>query len=431
MTTSTGWAEAVLVITVLAPVAAIVLAVGIALPGDDHRWTTAGCAVSATGALVLLVSGQHPQIARLAPDDLALAASTAIALLALGARAAASPPMLAAAVTVALCGVTAGAPGEPSIVGPVLGLAAAVALVAVVRDTAPLIVATIAVGTVAVAAGVRSGGHGGASVALVGAAFVTVLAAIGARRAIAIVVPVALTLGLRTAPAVASTSTARWVAVVVGCAAVALVIAVLLVPRFPAMAFGAALGPWALVAALEPVPGTAGAARVLAAATVLALLLGGPLALIASVPGAAVLVSSLADGQGWPRPVLGVLVALTLAGVLRGASAGTRARLRPVDGVALALAVWLVVRPTAWTWAHASLDRAYDEGTVVALASGLIATAMLRATTVPSSLTPVATWLVVDDEAPTEARSRIATPVAVVTVALGIAAALLLRSARL
>ena len=78
MTTSTGWAEAVLVITVLAPVAAVVLAVGIALPGDDHRWTTAGCAVSATGALVLLVSGQHPQIARLAPDDLALAASTAV-----------------------------------------------------------------------------------------------------------------------------------------------------------------------------------------------------------------------------------------------------------------------------------------------------------------------------------------------------------------
>ena len=167
------------------------------------------------------------------------------------------------------------------------------------------------------------------------------------------------------------------------------------------------------------------------AATVLALLLGGPLALIASVPGAAVLVSSLADGQGWPRPVLGVLVALTLAGVLRGASAGTRARLRPVDGVALALAVWLVVRPTAWTWAHASLDRAYDEGTVVALASGLIATAMLRARDSSLSLTPVATWLVVDDEAPTEARSRIATPVAVVTVALGIAAALLLRSARL
>ena len=430
MTTSTGWAEAVLIVTVLAPMAAVALAVGIAVPGDHHRWTTAGCAVSATGAFVLLAAGQRPEVARLAPDDLALVATLAVALLALAAGTSRAPE-LAAATTVAICGVTAGAPGRPSIVGPVLAVAAVVVLLAFARDAEPLAVATIAAATVAVAAGVHAGGRGGAAVALLGVAVTAVVAGLVPRRAIAIVVPVALSVGLRIAPTVASTGTARWVAVVAGAAAIVPLAAMALAPRWRAVVLAAALGPWAVVAAVEPVHGTAGAARILAAAAVLALLLGGPLALVAAVPGAAVFASALADGRGWPRPVLAVLAALTFAGVLRGPVAGVRARLRIVDGVALALAAWLVVRPTAWTWAHAPVAGAYNEGTVVALASGSIAAVVLSALGAPSTLAPIAGWLVAGDSAPAGARARYRIPVTVLAAALGIAAALLVRSARL
>src|SRR5207302_1432331 len=79
---STTWAEAVLVVTVLAPVAAVVLAVALALPDEERRVPVAGCVVAAVGAGVLLVAGQHPSVARLAPDDLALAAIVGVALLA-------------------------------------------------------------------------------------------------------------------------------------------------------------------------------------------------------------------------------------------------------------------------------------------------------------------------------------------------------------
>ena len=43
----------------------------------------AGCIASAAGAVVLLITGQHPDVGRMQPDELALAASAATALLAM------------------------------------------------------------------------------------------------------------------------------------------------------------------------------------------------------------------------------------------------------------------------------------------------------------------------------------------------------------
>src|SRR5205814_4688073 len=136
-------------------------------------------------------------------------------------------------------------------------------------------------------------------------------------------------------------------------------------------------------------------ARVLAAGAVFALLLGGPLALLAGLPGAALLVPAIADGGGWPRAALGLLLAATLAGLLLGRPAATRVHLRVVDGITLALTAWLVVRPTAWAWAHVADADAYSDGTVLALASALIAGVFVTARRGSFDLTEVGPWLLI------------------------------------
>src|SRR5262249_3047139 len=84
--TSSAWADATLVAVLPAPLASVALVVVVAIPNAGQRWTTIGCSVAAAGSAVLLVTGQHPRVSRLAPDDLALVAMVAIALLALGLR---------------------------------------------------------------------------------------------------------------------------------------------------------------------------------------------------------------------------------------------------------------------------------------------------------------------------------------------------------
>jgi hypothetical protein len=236
-------------------------------------------------------------------------------------------------------------------------------------------------------------------------------------------------LGLRVAPQLAGQSSARSIAVLLGAVAVVATVASVTDARWTFPARCAALAPWALVAAIAPIPGTAGASRALAAAAVVALLLGGPLASLVALPGAAVLVYAIADGDGWVRAVLAALIALTLAGLVRPDVSPTGTRIRPVDGVASALAAWLIVRPSAWTWVHISDVSAYEEGTAIAVAVVVLAGVVLAGQGAALSDAAVPPWLVVDDaRAAPAGAARLSAVVGIATV---IVVALLLRSARL
>ena len=61
----------------------------------------AGCIASAAGAVVLLITGQHPDVGRMQPDELALAASAATALLAMKLPRTVRGPVVAGGVTFA------------------------------------------------------------------------------------------------------------------------------------------------------------------------------------------------------------------------------------------------------------------------------------------------------------------------------------------
>ena len=425
---STTWAEVVLVVSVLAPAAAVALAVGLALPDHQRRIPVAGCALTVSGAGLLLVTGQHPNVARLAPDDLALAAIVGVALLAISRRTDDHTPLVAVMVTVASLGVSAGAPAQPSTVGPLLAIAGVIVLLAVSRGVRVLGVAAVAACSVVAAIGVQHGGTGGATAVVLSMCVLAVAASVP-RRAIAVLVPVALVLALRVAPTIASQSSARVTAVVLGVVAVVAAAASATGERWSLPARCAALAPWALIAAIAPVPGTAGAARALAAAAVLALLLGGPLASLVALPGAAVLVYAVADGDGWVRIVLAALVALTLAGLLRPDVSPTGRRLRPIDAVGGALGLWLVVRPSAWTWVHISDVSSYEEGTAVAVAVGLVVGVVLAGQGAALDRNSVPPWLVAEDGgASGSGATRLP---AALGIATGILVALLLRSARL
>ncbi|MEY2449366.1 MAG: hypothetical protein QOH79_2842, partial [Acidimicrobiaceae bacterium] len=229
--TSSAWADALLVAALLAPLAAVVLAVAVALPNADRRWTTGGCALAAAGSVVLLVAGQHPRVSRLAPDDLALSAAAGAALLAVGVRASARTPVVAAMVTVVLCGIASGVPGQPSAVGPVLAVAASVVLLTLTRDAGRLTIAALSIGVVVAAAGVRSGGDRGAAAVIVGATLVAIAASVSPRRPVTVILPLALLLGLHAAPQLTGTSSARWLAVALGVAGAALALVPRIVPR--------------------------------------------------------------------------------------------------------------------------------------------------------------------------------------------------------
>ena len=425
---SSTWAEIVLVVTVLAPIAAVVLAVALALPDDERRLPMAGCAVAVAGAAVLLVGGQHPSVARMAPDDLALAAIVGLALLAISRPSDEHTPLVAAMVTVASVGVSVGMAARPSTIGPLLAIAGVLVLLALTRGVHALGMAIAAVCSVVAAVGVHNGGTGGATAVLLSMSALAAMSSVP-RRAVSILVPVALVLALRVAPELAGRSSARPTAVVLGVMAVAAAAVSLTGRRWSVPARCAALVPWALVAAIEPVPGAASASRALVAAAVLAVLLGGPLASVAALPGAAVLVYAIADGGGWVRPVLALLVALTLAGLLRPDVSPTGTRIRPVDAVGAALGLWFIVRPTAWTWVHISDVSAYEEGTAVAVAVALLVGVGLAGRGAALAGSAVPPWLVVEEsESGPPGAARLPAIVGVATV---IVVALLLRSARL
>jgi hypothetical protein len=429
--TSSAWADALLVAVVLAPLAALVLAVAASAPNDDQRWTTGGCAIAAAGSVVLLVAGQHPHVSRLAPDDLALAASAATALLALAVSGSARTPVVAAVVTVAMCGVASGAPGQPSTVGPVLGIATAVALLTLTRDAGRLATAATSIGVVVIASGVRVGGDGGAAEVVIGAALVATASSNSARRSATVLMPLALLLALRVGPALAGTSTARWLAVVLGTAGAGLALLPAIAPGRVSLSVCVALVPWTLAAAIGPLPGTPVAARALAAGTVITLALGGPLALLSAAPGAAMFVFAVADGHGWVQLVLAVLLIATLLGLTSGRAGSATARVRVVDAVVLTAGAWFVLRPTSWTWARVAGLRAYSDGTALAVAVALIAGVLLTITGRRVATEPLTPWIVAEEERAVPPSTRAQVVMAAATVLMGLVAAALVRSAAL
>ncbi|MEY2453515.1 MAG: hypothetical protein QOD92_3089 [Acidimicrobiaceae bacterium] len=429
--TSNAWADALLVAVLLAPLASVVLAVAVAVPAEDRRWTTGGCALAAAGSIVLLVMGQHPHVSRLAPDDLGLAAAAATALLAVGVRESARTPVVAAALTIMICGLTAGSPGRPSTVAAVLAMAAATALVTLTRDSGRLTLAAISVGVVLTAVGVRVGDRSGAVTLIVGTAVIAVAASLSPRRAVNMLVPVSLVLALRVGPQLAGTAEARWLAVALALAGVGLAV-VPAIPRWRATSLGvAALVPWALVSTIGPLAGMPVAARALAVGTVLALTLGGPLALLAAAPGTAMVASALAGGDGWPRPVLALLAIATVIGLTTGSSRPVAPRSRAVDGVAALAASWFVLRPTSWTWTRVEGLQAYSDGTVLAAATALIAGVALAISGAHLIPEPIAPWVLADDEHDSLPPARVDLLLMSAVALMGIIAAALLRSARL
>jgi hypothetical protein len=435
---SSAWADALLVVILLAPLGAVVLAMAAAVPDDDHRWTSGACGVAAAGALALLLAGQRPHVNRLAPDDLALAAATGTALLALALDRRSRTPVVAATVTLVVCGVAAGAPGNPSTVGPILAIAAAVLLLAVSRESTRLGTGVLCAGVLAAAAGTRAGGHSGVTAVVLGAAAVGVVASIAPRRSTTLLAPIALVVGLHAGSHLAGTSNARWLAVVLGLAGAALVAVPRFVSRFAWASPVAALVPWTLAAAVGPLSGASFAARPLAAGVVIALALGGPLALLASLPGAAMLAYAIADGQGWARPALAALLIATVFGVTAVARAETvtRVKVRAVDAIVMLAGAWFVARPTAWTFARVEGLRAYTDGAALAVAAALITGVAVAASGYALAVEAATPWLLVEAEpaAPNEGSlppSRVEV-IAIAAAALtGLVVVALVRSARL
>jgi hypothetical protein len=196
----------------------------------------------------------------------------------------------------------------------------------------------------------------------------------------------------------------------------------------------AALVPWTLAAAVGPLAGTPVAARALAAGTVIALILGGPLALLAATPGVAVLAYAIADGHGWPRPALGLLVVATAFGLTaRQVRATTAVGLRAVDALVLAAGAWFVLRPSSWTWTRVDALRAYSDGTALAGAVALIVGVLLAlAGGGHIAVEPLMPWFVADGEPNAAGRPARVDVVTVAAVVLtGLVAAALVRSPRL
>lgn len=427
--TSSAWADALLIAVLLAPLVTVVLALAVAVPNVDPRWTTGGCVIAAAGAAVLLVAGQHPQVSRLAPDDLALAGAIASAGLALSVRSSLRTPVVATMVTVVICGLAAGSPGDPSIVGPVLALSAGVALLALTRDGRRPTLAALGAGAVAIAAGARAGGDGGAVAVVAGVALVGTVASLSTRRAATVLVPVALVLGLRVGPALAGTSAARPLAVALGLAGAGLALLPFVAPGCGRWARGSALVPWTLAAAVGPLAGTPVAARALAAGVVIVLVLGGPLAVLSALPGAALLVYAVADGNGWPRPVLGLLFAVTVLGLTYGhEDPAAFARVRVVDALALATGVWLVVLPETWGWMRVEGLRTYTDGTALATAVAVAAATLYTITGGRLAAEPFVRSVVAGDEHVVPQRVRVDVVMVVAVVLMGLVAAALVRS---
>jgi hypothetical protein len=424
---SDAWAEAVLVGAIAAPLAAIVITRAIARR-DDRRWFVVGSAVGAAGWLLLLLAGEHPTLGRLAADDFALAAGAGTCILAIGISASENLPLVAAAVSAVTAGVAVGTAAGPSTVAPLIGVALAAGLL-VARPGPHVVTASVfAAGLVLAGVGLHTGDHRGAVLVLAGVTAIAVAGALVPRDALVVLVPAALVLGLRVAPALDAGSVSRWTAVGLGVAGVALAAV-----RRPWWC--AALIPWTLAAGAGALPGTAGAGPALAAGAVLALALGGQAAVLAAVPGAALFTYALVDGDGWVRPALAVLLGATVVGLsmAQSASDGEAQAWRWIDSVPAVAGAWLVLRPTSWTFLRVDDLSAYVEGTAFAIAAGLIGgvAAIASGRFTVTELRPLFVRSTVEPSEAGAVEPGVEIAPVLLVVVTGIIAAALVRSARL
>jgi hypothetical protein len=325
--TRTGAAWDVLAVAaLLAPLAGVgVLAAGKA-GGLAVRAGRLGALAAGAAWVAVLAAGAAPEVGRLSPDPLAVAAACGAALLAAGLAsdeggivATASP--VVASVVALVVGVVA----EPSD----LGRGQAVSLVAV-GAAAALVVADLR----------------------------------GTGRLALVLLPAALLAGLRGAGELADPPTV--LAPVL--AAVALASGVHRQDRTVLFLHTRPLPPAAVVAvgslavAAAPVEqARAGGVLLAAAAVVVAAVPANPWAIAAAAPGAALAAAGLADVPvpDGPNPLIQALLALLLAGAAAVAVEGAlRAPRAPRAVPALdaraavaVVAVWLVVLPSSWGWA--------------------------------------------------------------------------------
>ncbi len=239
-----------------------------------------------------------------------------------------------------------------------------------------------------------------------GSAAVTVAATLRPRRSAALLLPVALAIGVPAAAALGAAGDA-----------VALVLMLLALAtsagwaattsQFPdARLLAAALALAALAAASVPsagIPGTDAAiggiraagvpsAWLLASASVITAISLVPLAALCAIPGVAALAVVLVADPEPARLALaclaGVTVAVGVAAVRRltaeadeggepartGADAGARPHLGPILAAAPApaLGAWLLVAPSSWTWAGPVRLQGWPDSVALALAGGLL-----------------------------------------------------------
>ena len=158
-------------------------------------------------------------------------------------------------------------------------------------------------------------------------------------------------------------------------ATTAAVLAAMVVPRRPGLALGL------LAMAAASVPGGAPAALLLGAAACLSLAADHPAAALLGLPGGAALAAAVAEGVVTAAGVV-TLAGAALIAALLAARAGPSERPALHRGAlpALGLAAWLALRPGTWAWAGDNVVRPYDRGAAAALAGGVLAVVMVRAT---------------------------------------------------
>lgn len=329
-----------------------------------------------------------------------------------------APPVVFATVLVAGVLVADATPGAVLVV--------AAAALAVLAWTSGWWAAASALGLTIASAAAPLDGHGNLQLAVlsVGLGIAAVGSSARPARATVVVLPAVLVVGLRTLPSVLDISvrSRNTAAIALAATGLAVIVLPLLRPRLRPADAAPAVASLALAAALGPVPGVAGAAGLLGAGSVLAAALPAGFAGLAAVPGAVAFGDALVDGRGVTAAVLGLLTAgaavLLLGQRTRVARPGT------AQLVAVGLTIWLLVRPTSWTWAEPPGFSHYTDGVALAAAAGLIAALVAVATghgRLPALPEPVA------PETAHPARRDRSAPLAV-TVALGCVAGALVRS---
>jgi len=333
---------------VLAVVALVLPLAGLAVPlagPADRRSTVAVARVGALAAAALwvlvLAAGAAPELGPFEPEPLALAAAAGAVLVAASLAEGPTAGALAAAPAAALVAVVAGTASAPGSL-----------------DTGP--------GVLLVAA----------------AAALTAVALLLPEPALAVVVPGVLVGGLWGAGAL--TDPPISVGLVLAAVAVLPAHVPRLAPRDPARRAAMSVAIAALAVAIGPVEAARPAAPLLVAGAVLVLAAARRWALLATLPGAAVVAGALADvptPEGL-APGVHVGAAVLLAAVAARVVAMTwddGGRAQPVDARAAAgaLVLWLVMAPGSWRWAVTDTDLLDAWDRAAATAAAAVATALV------------------------------------------------------